>query len=91
MAAYDVGCAPARSGARTRRQSGLARVRAVLCMATVAASRCNPAINAFYRWLRAAGKPAKVTLTACLRKLLTILNAMLKTRSPWQPPKECRA
>ena len=60
-------------------------------MATVAASRCNPVIKAFYQRLRAAGKPAKVALTACLRKLLTILNAMLKTKTPWQPPKECRA
>ena len=60
-------------------------------MATVAASRCNPVIKAFYQRLRAAGKPAKVALTACMRKLLTILNAMLKTKTPWQPPKECRA
>lgn len=70
---------------------GRAGVRAVLYMATVAASRCNPVIKAFYQRLRAAGKPAKVALTACMRKLLTILNAMLKTKTPWQPPKECRA
>lgn len=62
---------------------GRARVRAFLYMATVAASRCNPVIRAFYQRLRAAGKPAKVALTACMRKLLTILNAMLKNRQPW--------
>jgi len=69
---------------------GRADVRAVLYMATVAASRCNPVIKAFYQRLRAAGKPAKVALTACMRKLLTLLNAMLKAKTPWQPPQECR-
>jgi transposase len=69
---------------------GRAGVRAVLYMATVTASRCNPVIKAFYQRLRAAGKPAKVALTACMRKLLTILNAMLKTKTPWQPPAECK-
>jgi transposase len=62
---------------------GRARVRAFLYMATVAASRCNPVIRAFYHRLRQAGKPAKVALTACMRKLLTILNAMLKNHQPW--------
>jgi transposase len=62
---------------------GRARVRAFLYMATVAASRCNPVIRAFYQRLRQAGKPAKVALTACMRKLLTILNAMLKNHQPW--------
>ena len=70
---------------------GRAGVRAVLYMATVTASRCNPVIKAFYQRLRAAGKPAKVALTACMRKLLTILNAMLKAKTPWQPPAECRS
>ena len=69
---------------------GRAGVRAVLYMATVAASRCNPVIKAFYQRLRAAGKPAKVALTACMRKLLTILNAMLKAKTPWRSPAECR-
>jgi transposase len=69
---------------------GRAGVRAVLYMATVAASRCNPIIKVFYQRLRAVGKPPKVALTACMRKLLTILNAILKTNSPWQPPAECR-
>lgn len=54
-------------------------------MATVSASRCNPVIKAFYPRLRAAGKPAKIALTACMRKLLTILNAMLKAKTPYLP------
>lgn len=70
---------------------GRAGVRAVLSMATVTASRCNPAIKAFYLRLRQAGQPAKLALTACMRKLLTILNAMLKAKTPWQPPAECSA
>ncbi len=68
-----------------------AGVRAVLYLATVSARRCNPVIQAFYQRLRAAGKPAKVALTTCMRKLLTILNAMLKAKTPWQPIEECRA
>jgi len=63
---------------------GRAPVRAVLYMATVAATRCNPVIQAFYRRLCAAGKAKKVALTACMRKLLTILNAMMKHRTPWR-------
>jgi transposase len=64
---------------------GRAPVRAVLYMATVAAVRCNPAIRAFFTHLCAAGKPKKVALTACMRKLLTILNAMMRTRTAWKP------
>jgi transposase len=64
---------------------GRARVRTVLYMATVAAVRCNPVIRAFYTRLCAAGKPRKVALTACMRKLLTILNAMMHRKAPWQP------
>ena len=65
---------------------GRAPVRAVLYMAALSASRYNPTIRAFYQRLRAAGKPAKVALTACMRKLLTILNAMIKANRPWQAP-----
>jgi transposase len=54
-------------------------------MAALVASRCNPVIRAFYQRLRAAGKPAKVALTACMRKLLTILNAMARSGALWQP------
>lgn len=64
---------------------GRARVRGALYMATLVATRFNPVIKAFYQRLLAAGKPKKVALVACMRKLLTILNAMLKHRSPWQP------
>jgi transposase len=63
---------------------GRAHVRATLYMAAVVASRCNPTIRAFYHRLCAAGKAKKIALTACMRKLLTILNAMLRTRQPWQ-------
>jgi transposase len=80
-----------RSRGRRMIFGGRAGVRAVLYMATVTASRCNPVIKAFYQRLRQAGKPAKVALTACMRKLLTILNAMLKAKTPWQPPAECRS
>jgi transposase len=63
---------------------GRASVRAVLYMAALVASRRNPTITTFYGRLRAAGKPPKVALTACMRKLLTILNAVLRDRRPWQ-------
>lgn len=69
---------------------GRAGVRAVLDMATVSASRCNPMIKAFYERLRAASKPVQVALTTCMRSLLAILNAMLKAKTPWQPPAECK-
>jgi transposase len=63
---------------------GRAPVRAVLYMATVAAVRCNPVLGDFHRRLREAGKKPKVALTACMRKLLTILNAIMRDRKPWQ-------
>lgn len=63
---------------------GRASVRTALYMAALVASRHNPAIASFYARLRAAGKPAKLALTACMRKLLTILNAVLRDRRPWQ-------
>jgi transposase len=62
---------------------GRASVRGVLYMATLTATRFNPAIRAFYERLRAAGKLPKVALVACMRKLLTILNTMLRERTPW--------
>jgi len=65
---------------------GRARVRAALYMGTLAATRSNPVIKAFYQRLCAAGKAKKVALTACMRKLLTILNSMLKHRTQWGPP-----
>jgi transposase len=63
---------------------GRSGVRAALYMAALAASRYNKAIKAFYLRLRAAGKPAKVALVACARKLLTILNAIIREQTPWQ-------
>jgi transposase len=54
-------------------------------MATLVAIRHNPVIRPFYRRLRDAGKPAKVALVACMRKLLTMLNAMLRDRRSWAP------
>jgi transposase len=63
---------------------GRASVRAVLYMAALVSARWNPAIRALYSRLRAAGKRSKVALVACMRKLLTILNALLRDRSPWR-------
>ncbi len=62
---------------------GRARVRAALYMGALVASRFNPVIRDFYQRLLAAGKPKKLALTACMRKLLVILNSMLKHGSPW--------
>jgi transposase len=64
---------------------GRAEVRAVLYMATLSALRCNPVIKAFAQRLKQAGKPPKVVIVACMRKLLTIMNAMIKTMTPWNP------
>lgn len=64
---------------------GRADVRRVVYMAALVASRWNPVIRAFYRRLRLAGKAPKLALVACMRKLLTILNSILKTKRPWAP------
>jgi transposase len=85
-----VGVAPLNRDSGTLRgkrlvYGGRAPVRAVLYMAALVASKCNPVIRAFYQRLRAAGKPAKVALTACMRKLLIILNAIARSGAPWQP------
>lgn len=64
---------------------GRAEVRSVLYMATLAATRGDNPIAAFHRRLVAQGKPAKVALTAAMRKLLTILNALMKQNQPWSP------
>ena len=62
---------------------GRAKVRAVLYMATLVATRHNAAIRCFYERLIVAGKAKKAAITACMRKLLTIMNAMMKHRTPW--------
>lgn len=73
---------------------GRARVREVLYMGTIAATRFNPSIRELYQRLLAKGKPKKVALTACMRKLLCVLNSMLKHRMPWRcskPGLTCQA
>lgn len=85
-----VGVAPLNrdSGRMRGRRStwgGRARIRAVLYMAAVVASRRNAAIQTFYLRLRATGKPGKVALVACMRKLLVILNSMVRNNRPWNP------
>ena len=66
-------------------RGGRARVRTVLFMAIMSAVQSNPSIKAKYQQLKAAGKPPKVALVACMRKLLTILNAMVKNGEHWNP------
>ena len=84
-----VGVAPmnhdsGRRRGKRRTKGGRTTVRNVLYMATLTATRVNPQIKTFYERLVKAGKEKKVALTACMRKLLTILNAMLKHSKPWQ-------
>ena len=62
---------------------GRSSVRRVLYMAVVSAIRCNPVIRSMYERLRIAGKPAKVAIVACMRKLIVMLNAMLRSGTPW--------
>jgi transposase len=85
-----VGLAPYNndSGPRKGQRSisgGRKSVRSVLYMAALAAKRCNPVIKAFADRLTQHGKPFKVVLTACMRKLLVILNAIVKSGQPWKP------
>ena len=85
-----VGVAPFNrdSGPRRGRRSvwgGRARVRSALYMGALVASRRNPALREFYQRLLDAGKPKKVALTACMRKLLIILNSMVRTGERWNP------
>jgi transposase len=84
-----VGVAPfAQESGRWRGQrrirGGRADVRTLLYMAALTAARCNPVIRALYRRLKAAGKPTKVALTACMRRLLVIVNAMVRKNERWQ-------
>lgn len=86
-----VGVAPhARESGRWRGSracwGGRARVRAVLYMATVSATRCNPVLRALYQRLKAAGKASKVALVACMRRLVVLCNHLLKTQQRWQAP-----
>jgi transposase len=84
-----VGVAPLARDSGTRHGAraiwgGRAPVRASLYMGTLAATRCNPVIRDFYDRLLASGKPKKVALTACMHKLLTILNAMVRSNTVWR-------
>jgi transposase len=65
---------------------GRAPVRAMLYMATLAATRCNPTIQAYYERLITAGKPRKVALVACMHKLLRILHAVVRDQTSWRAP-----
>ena len=69
---------------RRRVTGGRFHVRRVLYMATLTATTHNPTIKSHYQRLIAAGKLPKVALVACMRKLLTILNAMVRTQSHWR-------
>jgi len=85
-----VGVAPINRDSGTMRgrraiAGGRPAVRTALFMAAMVASRKNPIIAPYYAKLRAAGKTAKQALTACIRKLVVILNAILRDRKPWQP------
>ena len=92
-----VGVAPLNSdsGAMKGRRivwGGRGTVRSVLYMAALSASKTNPTIAVFYQRLIAAGKEKKVALTACMRKLLTILNSMVRSGQAWSPkPQVARA
>ncbi len=86
-----VGVAPFNrdSGQRSGKREawgGRAPVRAVLYMSALVATRHNPHIKEFYERLLSAGKPKKVALVACMRKLLTILNALMRDRANWRCP-----
>lgn len=83
-----VGVAPLSRDSGTMRgrrfvQGGRATVRGVLYMAALVATKRNPVIREFYQRLLTVGKPKKLALVACMRKLLTILNVMVRTHSPW--------
>lgn len=79
---------PHQSGTKDKKRhivGGAQTLRNILYMATLSATRFNPLIRTFYQRLRQAGKPTKVALVAAMRKLLTILHAILKHDSPWNP------
>ena len=87
-----VGVAPLNNDSGTHRGQrhiwgGRAAVRSVLYMAAISAMRCNSAIKTFASRLKNAGKPAKVVIVACMRKLLTIMNIIIKNNTPWNPKK----
>jgi transposase len=91
-----VGVAPFNHDSGTHRghrriRGGRSGVRTVLYMCTVAGLRCNPMLKASYRHLKAQGKPSKVALIACVRKLLVVLNAIARDHRPWEEQRYARA
>ena len=87
---YLVGVAPLNKDSgkfrgKRRISGGRAKIRCLLYMAALVAVRFNPLIKTFYEGLLAKGKLKKVALTACMHKLLIILNAMMKNNRAWQP------
>lgn len=70
---------------------GRTAVRTALYMCAVAGLRCNPMLQTFYARLKAQGKPSKVALTACVRKLLVVLNAMVRDRKTWDAAQYAKA
>ena len=89
-----VGVAPLNRDSGTMRGKrvtwgGRADVRSALYMASLSAVRYEPSIKQFYQRLRQAGKPAKVALVACMHKMLTIINAIIKSGKPWEPNYGC--
>jgi transposase len=91
-----VGVAPLNRDSGTWRgrrtiHGGRPRVRAVVYMAALVATRCNAVIKVFYQRLLAAGKPKKLALVARMRKLLTMLNTMLRNGQGWTPPILCES
>lgn len=70
---------------KRRIQGGRFDVRKTLYMAAISAMRHNPTIKEFAQRLKACGKPSKVVIVACMRKLLTIMNVVIKTNTPWNP------
>jgi transposase len=81
------------SGTHTGKRStwgGRSEVRAVLYMATLTATRSNPVIREFYQQLIAKGKPKKVAIVACMRKLPTIMNAMVRDHTSWDQSKHVK-
>jgi transposase len=70
---------------KRRTWGGRSEVRSVLYMATLSAVQHNPVLKAFHQRLISAGKPPKVALVACMRKLVVILNAMARDRAAWSP------
>jgi len=84
-----VGLAPINRDSGTKNgkrfiSGGRGHVRRVLYMATLSAIRCNPTFKEFYKRLKAKGKESKVALVACMRKLIIILNTLIKTNQCWQ-------